>query len=119
MVPGSSMPAIMLNDGQLNTLAAFLLKLNPQNAEALQSAPDFAVQGALIYQARQCGSCHVVNGSGMKLGPPLNGLRRRRDRAWVERHFRNPQTLSPGSVMPRLTPAIHRVTLAAIVLTWI
>jgi ubiquinol-cytochrome c reductase cytochrome b subunit len=107
MVPGSSMPPIMLNDAQLNTLAAFLLKLNPQNAEALQSAPDFAVQGALIYQTRQCGSCHVVNGSGMKLGPPLNGLRRRRDRAWVERHFRNPQAFSPGSVMPpyRFTPS--------------
>jgi ubiquinol-cytochrome c reductase cytochrome b subunit len=100
MVPGSSMPAIRLEDAQLNTLAAFLLKLTPQNAEALQSAPDFAVQGALIYQVRSCGSCQIVNKSGMKLGPPLNGLRRRRDRAWVEQHFRNPQAISPGTVMP-------------------
>ncbi|HXI40243.1 MAG TPA: cytochrome b N-terminal domain-containing protein [Bryobacteraceae bacterium] len=100
MVPGSAMPAIQLSDAQLNTLAAFLLKLNPRNAEALQSAPDFAVQGALTYQKNQCGSCHVVNGVGVKLGPPLNGLKRRRTQAWVEKHFQNPQALSPGSIMP-------------------
>lgn len=100
MVPGSAMPAIQLSDAQLNTLAAFLLKLNPRNAEALQSAPDFAVEGALTYQKNQCGSCHMVNGVGVKLGPPLNGLKRRRTQEWVEKHFRNPQALSRGSVMP-------------------
>jgi ubiquinol-cytochrome c reductase cytochrome b subunit len=100
MVPGSAMPAIQLSDAQLNTLAAFLLKLNPRNAEALQSAPDFAVEGALIYQKNQCGSCHVVNGVGVKLGPPLNGLKRRRTQEWVEKHFQNPQALSAGSIMP-------------------
>jgi quinol-cytochrome oxidoreductase complex cytochrome b subunit/cytochrome c2 len=107
MVPGSAMPSIQLSDAQLNTLAAFLLKLNPQNAVALQSAPEFAVEGALIYQKSQCGSCHMVNGVGAKLGPPLNGLKRRRTEEWVERHFRDPQALSPGSIMPpyRFTPS--------------
>ena len=106
MVPGSAMPSIQLSDAQLNTLAAFLLKLNPQNAVALQSAPEFAVEGALIYQKSQCGSCHMINGVGVKLGPPLNGLKRRRTEAWVEQHFRDPQALSPGSIMPpyRFTP---------------
>jgi quinol-cytochrome oxidoreductase complex cytochrome b subunit/cytochrome c551/c552 len=107
MVPGSAMPPIQLSDAQLNTLAAFLLKLNPQNAVALQSAPEFAVEGALIYQKSQCGSCHMVNGVGVKLGPPLNGLKRRRAESWVEQHFRDPQSLSPGSIMPpsRFTPS--------------
>jgi ubiquinol-cytochrome c reductase cytochrome b subunit len=41
--PGSSMPPIQLSDTQLNALAAFLLKLNPENATALDGAPDFAV----------------------------------------------------------------------------
>ena len=100
MVPGSAMPAIQLSDAQLNTLAAFLLKLSPQNAEVLQSAPDFAVQGAMIYQKSQCGSCHMVNGVGVKLGPLLNGLKQRRTQQWVQDHFRNPQVLSPGSIMP-------------------
>jgi cbb3-type cytochrome oxidase cytochrome c subunit len=100
MVPGSAMPPIQLSDAQLNTLAAFLLKLNAHNAEALQSAPDFAVEGALLYQKSQCGSCHSVNGVGVKLGPPLNGLKQRRTQQWVEDHFRNPQVLSPHSIMP-------------------
>ena len=106
MVPGSAMPPIQLSDAQLNTLAAFLLKLNPRNAVALESAPEFAVDGALIYQKSQCGSCHMVNGVGAKLGPPLNGLKQRRTQEWVERHFQNPQALSPGSIMPpyRFTP---------------
>jgi cbb3-type cytochrome oxidase cytochrome c subunit len=89
-----------LSDAQLNTLAAFLLKLNPRNAQALQSAPEFAVDGALIYQKNQCGSCHAINGVGVKLGPPLNGLKRRRTGQWVEQHFHNPQAMSPGSIMP-------------------
>jgi ubiquinol-cytochrome c reductase cytochrome b subunit len=100
MRPGTSMPPIQLTDAQLNSLAAFLLKLNERNAAALDNAPDFAVQGALVYQANHCGACHMVNGMGMKVGPPLNGLARRQSRSWVEDHFANPQKMSPGSIMP-------------------
>jgi ubiquinol-cytochrome c reductase cytochrome b subunit len=98
--PGSSMPPIQLSDSQLNTLAAFLLKLNPDNATALAGAPEIAVQGALVYQAQGCADCHIVNGSGMEVGPRLNGLANRRARSWVEEHFADPPKLSPGSIMP-------------------
>jgi ubiquinol-cytochrome c reductase cytochrome b subunit len=106
MRPGSSMPPIQLNDQQLNSLAAFLLKLNPDNASALSNAPEFATQGALVYQANHCGTCHMVNNVGMKVGPPLNGLAKRQSRSWVEDHFVDPQKLSPGSFMPpyKLSP---------------
>lgn len=106
MRPGTSMPAVQLNDSQLNSLAAFLLKLTPENATALKGAPDFAIEGALVYQAHQCGVCHMVNKVGMKIGPPLNGLSKRQSRSWVERHFADPQKLSPGTIMPpyRLSP---------------
>jgi ubiquinol-cytochrome c reductase cytochrome b subunit len=98
--PGSAMPPIQLSDAQLNSLAAFLLRLNPENASALQDAPDFAAKGAAVYQAAHCDMCHMVNGAGMRIGPPLNGLSKRRSRGWVERHFADPQKLVPGSVMP-------------------
>jgi ubiquinol-cytochrome c reductase cytochrome b subunit len=106
MRPGSSMPAIQLTDAQLNSLAAFLLKLNPQNAAALDNAPEFASEGALVFQANHCGGCHLVNGVGMKVGPPLNGLSKRESRSWVEDHFANPQKLVPDSIMPpyKLSP---------------
>jgi ubiquinol-cytochrome c reductase cytochrome b subunit len=100
LVPGSAMPPIQLSDPQLNMLTAFLLKLNPRNAQGLQSAPDFAVTGATLYETQKCGACHIVNGVGMKVGPPLNGLARRRTQTWVERHFKEPQVLSPGTIMP-------------------
>ncbi|MBZ5578020.1 MAG: cytochrome b N-terminal domain-containing protein [Acidobacteriia bacterium] len=98
--PGSSMPPIQLSDTQLNSLAAFLLKLNPDNATALQDAPDFAVRGALVFQANGCGDCHTVNGAGTDVGPKLNGVGRRRSRSWVQDHFADPAKLSPGSSMP-------------------
>lgn len=100
LMPGSAMPPIQLSDAQLNTLAAFLLRLTPGNARALGEAPQFAVEGALIYQANRCGACHLVNGAGVKVGPALNGLAKRRSREWIERHFLDPQALSPGTVMP-------------------
>ena len=100
MRPGTSMPPIQLSDTQLNSLAAFLLKLNPDNATALDNAPEFATQGALVYQASHCSACHMVNGIGARMGPPLNGLAKRQTRSWVEAHFADPQKLSPGSFMP-------------------
>lgn len=112
-VPGSNMPAIHLPEAQLNSLAAFLLKLNQQNVNTLMAAPDSAVAGAMVYQQNRCGSCHQVNGVGMKLGPPINGLSKRRDRKWVEGHFAEPQKFSPGTVMPpyRFSPQeMDRIT---------
>ncbi len=100
MRPGTSMPPIQLTDAQLNSLAAFLLKLNEKNATALDNAPDFAAQGALLYQTNRCGACHLVNGGGMKIGPPLNGLSKRQSRSWVEDHFADPRKMAPGSIMP-------------------
>jgi ubiquinol-cytochrome c reductase cytochrome b subunit len=94
------MPPIQLSDAQLNALAAFLLKLNAENATALANAPDFAVDGARVYQTNRCGACHTGNGAGMKVGPVLNGLAKRETRSWVLDHFADPQKLSPGSMMP-------------------
>ncbi len=100
MVPGTSMPPLTLTRAQLNSLAAFLLKLNPKNAKDIDSAPEFAVEGAALYQQNNCSVCHMVNGTGMKTGPPLNGVGQRRSREWIVQHFLDPQKLSPGTPMP-------------------
>jgi ubiquinol-cytochrome c reductase cytochrome b subunit len=100
IVPGSAMPPVQLGNEQLSCLSEFVLKLDPQNETALESAPDAVVRGAMLYQAQHCSSCHTVNGAGMKAGPPLNGTGARHDRAWLEEHFRDPKKMSPGSIMP-------------------
>jgi ubiquinol-cytochrome c reductase cytochrome b subunit len=100
VVPGSNMAPIQLSDSNLNALAAFLLKLTPDNAADVASLPDSVVHGAQIYEVQGCGNCHMVNGVGAKLGPALNGLSVRRNRDWVTKHFANPAAMSPGSIMP-------------------
>lgn len=99
-LPGSQMPPVQLTKAQMNALAAFLQKLTPANAKALQQAPQAAVEGAMVYQAQSCFACHRANGVGVRMGPDLNGLARRRTRDWIEGHFREPQKYSPGTVMP-------------------
>jgi mono/diheme cytochrome c family protein len=81
-------------------LTVFVAKRSDKAADALQNAPQSAVQGALIYQANDCGSCHKLNGVGDEVGPPLNGVGERRDRAWIEGHFADPPKYVPNSVMP-------------------
>jgi ubiquinol-cytochrome c reductase cytochrome b subunit len=100
VVPGSAMPPVRLDDAALNALSAFVLKLTPQNEQALMATPDFMSQGALVYQTNHCDACHQINGAGKKLGPPLDGVGERRDRAWLEKHFADPKGVSPGSIMP-------------------
>lgn len=100
LVPGTSMPPIHLSDEQLAALAAFLLKLTPKNAEALELAPDNVVQGAMLYQAHQCSNCHIANGEGMAVGPALNGLAKRRSRDWIEMQIRHPERHVAETMMP-------------------
>ncbi len=100
LVPGSNMPPILLSDSKLNALAAFLLKLTPENAASVASAPEEVLRGAQVYEDQSCGNCHMVNGVGAKLGPPLNGVGTRRSRDWIAKHFANPAAMSPGSIMP-------------------
>ena len=100
VVPGSSMPPVQLDGASLDALSAFVLKMTPQNDEALRATPDFAVQGATTYQANHCSACHQINGAGTKMGPSLNGVGQQRDRTWLEKHFRDPKSTSPGSIMP-------------------
>src|SRR5260370_16032649 len=94
MVPGSPMPPVRLADAQLNALAAYLLKLTPKNAEALQAAPDFAVEGAMVYQANGCGGCHPVEGNGMKKGAPPEGVGERTGKKQGERPLVGPPGMS-------------------------
>ncbi|MCC7236961.1 MAG: cytochrome b N-terminal domain-containing protein [Bryobacterales bacterium] len=98
--PGTNMPPVALASRQLNDLAAFVLKLDAASAEALLETPKVVAEGAVVYQDNRCNMCHVLNGAGKKLGPSLNGVGRKRTRAWLLEHFVNPQKLSPGSTMP-------------------
>jgi mono/diheme cytochrome c family protein len=88
-------------------LATFLPKLDDENVESLHRTPQSLVNGAMVYQQNNCGACHQINGAGMKSGPPLNGVAKRWDRKWMEEHFLDPESKSPGTIMPayKFSPA--------------
>jgi ubiquinol-cytochrome c reductase cytochrome b subunit len=100
VVPGSAMPPINLPTADLNALSLFVLKLTPENEEALLSTPAFVTQGAAVYQKNHCDSCHQIDGVGQTLGPALDGVGMRHDRAWLEKHFADPPAVVKGSIMP-------------------
>ena len=59
-------------------------------------------QGRTLVQQRGCIGCHVVEGQGGTMGPPLDGVSDRRSEAFVIRQLRNPQANNPASLMPNL-----------------
>jgi ubiquinol-cytochrome c reductase cytochrome b subunit len=107
VMPGTAMKPVKLNDAELTDLSSLIMKLAPENGDVVESAPDFVVEGARIFQKNSCGTCHQVNGVGGKIGPSLNGLAGRRNETWVIEHFQNPRKMSPGTPMPayNFTPA--------------
>jgi ubiquinol-cytochrome c reductase cytochrome b subunit len=100
VVPGSAMPPISLPSADLNDLSLFVLTLTPQNEAALKATPAFITQGAGVYEKNHCDACHQIRGVGATLGPALDGVGLRHDRAWLEKHFADPAGVTPGSVMP-------------------
>ena len=98
--PAPNTPATTLNALQLRTLATFVTKRDDQAVDAWKDAPQDAVEGAMVYQNSQCALCHQLNGVGQQVGPPLNGEADKRTREWLESHFNDPKSMSPGSTMP-------------------
>jgi nitric oxide reductase subunit C len=90
----------VLREAEVQMLATFVAKRGDKAVDAWQNAPQSAVDGALLYLASQCPTCHKLNGVGDNMGPPINGVGERRERAWIEQHFADPRKLSPGSEMP-------------------
>jgi len=95
-----AVPDSGLKDMQLRQLANFMIKLDDESVVGISTTPANIVAGAQLYMTKNCGICHAVNGTGGKSGPPLNGVAIRRDRAWLEGHFIDPQKFSPGTMMP-------------------
>ena len=69
---------------------------------AAEAAANDVERGKALVQERGCLGCHVVEGRGGAMGPPLDGVAHRRPETFVLQQLRNPQTNYPGSLMPNL-----------------
>ena len=58
--------------------------------------------GQTLYANLGCAGCHRIHGNGGAIGPELSYEGDARpDREWHIKHFRDPQSVSPGSIMPK------------------
>ncbi len=105
------MPDRNLSDREISDLIAFLTWVNgidtnswPPNPIAVsqggQTLTGTAQAGASLFTALGCTSCHAIGGIGGQVGPPLDGVGSRRDRAWLETQIVDPQAHNRDTNMP-------------------
>ncbi len=72
-------------------------------AAPAQPLSPFATRKAEQLLATQwsCLGCHQLRGTGGVLGPSLDGVRGRRDPAYIAAMVTDPQRVKPGAMMPR------------------
>ena len=104
ITPGSAMPAIKSSEDDLDALTLYVLSFTGETMGAYYvSAKTIPgpVVGRRLFEEKGCIGCHSLGGKGGTIGPALDEVAKRRDAQWIIAHFRNPQAVTPGSVMPR------------------
>jgi mono/diheme cytochrome c family protein len=101
---GSAMPPQKFSDADLEAIVLFMLSQTGETAPGYYASMKVipsADQGQRLFAQKGCIGCHSVGGLGGKVGPALDDVGLRRSPEWMLQHFRDPQSVTPGSVMPR------------------
>ncbi|MCG3116381.1 MAG: cytochrome b N-terminal domain-containing protein [Candidatus Manganitrophus sp. SA1] len=92
---------IAIGAGALFLVFVFtLLGLAMKETAALKKTDPAVERGRAIYAKLACAGCHRIHGQGAQVGPDLSFVGDARDRDWLIAHFKDPQSLVPGSIMP-------------------
>lgn len=79
-----------------------LLGISLKNLYAVKRVEPGVAHGQALFAQFGCAGCHRIHGTGGAVGPDLSYVGDERpDRGWHLRHFRDPQSVSPGSFMPK------------------
>jgi ubiquinol-cytochrome c reductase cytochrome b subunit len=79
-----------------------LLGISLRDLYAIPKRDPSLVRGIALVEQFKCQTCHRIHGEGGNLAPDLSFVADRRpDREWHIRHFKNPQSVTPGSFMPK------------------
>jgi mono/diheme cytochrome c family protein len=109
VTPGSVMPAIVLNDNQVQSLIFYIQSLKPGVPVPAIVLPSpgqggtepSVVEGEALYSAAHCSSCHTIGGKGTYVGPALDYEGNSgRTTEWILAHFQKPDETAPGTMMP-------------------
>ncbi len=102
--PGSAMPRYGFAPEEARALTFYVLSLREAPVSgyfASRRLLESEDHGGRLFDAKGCIGCHSVGGTGGKVGPQLDQVAVRRTERWLVTHFRDPQAVSPGSVMPQ------------------
>ncbi|MEO8327558.1 MAG: cytochrome b N-terminal domain-containing protein, partial [Nitrospirota bacterium] len=95
-------PLVMVAGVGFLVIVFGLLGISLKNLYAIPKSDPSVVQGQKLFAQHHCAACHRIHGEGGKVGPDLSFVGDRRpDRDWHLRHFTDPQSVSPGSIMPK------------------
>jgi ubiquinol-cytochrome c reductase cytochrome b subunit len=79
-----------------------LLGVSLKNLYAVKRVDPGLAHGKALYAQFGCAGCHRIHGEGGALAPDLSYVGDARpDREWHLKHFHDPQSVSPGSIMPK------------------
>ncbi len=92
----------VLGIGALFLVGVFtLVGLSLHDLQAMKRTDPAVASGKAVFERFQCASCHRIHGEGGAVGPDLSFVGDQRTRDWLIKHFRDPQSTSPGSIMPK------------------
>jgi cbb3-type cytochrome oxidase cytochrome c subunit len=104
VTPGSGMPPQKLSELNLEAITLFMLSQTGETAPgyyaSMKVIPSIG-EGQRLFAQKGCIGCHSVGGKGGTTGPALDDVGLRRTPEWMIQHFRDPQVVSPGTVMPQ------------------
>jgi ubiquinol-cytochrome c reductase cytochrome b subunit len=94
---------VALGAGAVFLVAVFaLLGISIHDLRALPRVDPAVAKGKAAFARFGCTGCHRIHGEGGAVGPDLSFVGDvRPERAWHLKHFRDPQSVSPGSIMPK------------------
>lgn len=106
---------VAIGGGAVFLLVVFsLLGISLKNLYAVPRVDPSVARGKALYAQFGCNGCHRIHGEGGAVGPELSFVGDARpDRDWHVRHFKDPQSVSPGSFMPKFPltePQLHDLT---------
>jgi putative heme-binding domain-containing protein len=85
----------MTGAAEIRQIAAYVASLGQS---AVEPIPGDARRGRELYRTKgNCANCHMLNGSGGRLGPDLSAVGRRRNAAYLRRSLVDPAADIPGS----------------------
>jgi cytochrome c2 len=104
VVPGSAMPRYGFTDEEAHALTLHSLALRQPEVggyHASRRILESAQRGERLFVDHGCTDCHKIGGQGGDVGPVLDDVASRRTEGWMVQHFRDPEAVTPGTMMPQ------------------